>query len=155
MRHLPGSRTLMLGLACLLAASAATAQDGVVTRGAAIGHSPVVNLTDALRSIDTYARQTVIVEGAVTKVCAVKGCWLELVPDGQARGIRVTFKDYAFFVPTDSQGTSARLEGLFETNVFSTKDADHLIAEGVALTRNSDGTATEVSFVAQGVELRR
>ncbi len=154
MRHLLSSRTLMLGVACLLA-SAAAAQDGVVTRGASIGRSPVVDLADALRSIDTYARQTVILEGAVNKVCEVKGCWLELVPEGQARGIRVTFKDYAFFVPTDSQGSGARLEGMFETNVFSRKDADHLIAEGVALTRNPDGTATEISFVAQGVELRR
>ncbi|MDA1093868.1 MAG: hypothetical protein O3A25_11470 [Acidobacteria bacterium] len=44
---------------------------------------------------------------------------------------------------------------MFETNLFSKTDADHLIAEGVALNRHADGTATEVSFVAQGVELRR
>ena len=71
------------------------------------------------------------------------------------RGIRVTFRDYAFFVPTDSAGQRARLEGRLETNVFSKADADHLIAKGVALTRNPDGTATEVSFVAQGVELHQ
>ena len=62
--------------------------------------------------------------------------------------------DYAFFVPTDSSGARARLEGTFERHTWSKRDADHLIAEGVALTRNSDGTATEVSFVAQAVELR-
>ena len=65
----------------------------------------------------------------------------------------MTFKDYAFFVPTDSTGYDARLEGMFEENVFSKSDADPLIAEGVALQRNPDGTATEVSFVAQAVEL--
>ena len=37
----------------------------------------------------------------------------------------------------------------------SKADADHLIAEGVALTCNPGGTATEVSFVAQAVELRK
>ena len=56
---------------------------------------------------------------------------MELVPNGSARGIRVTFKDYGFFVPTDSAERSAKLEGVFESNVFSKHDADHLIAEGV------------------------
>jgi hypothetical protein len=129
-------------------------QETVVKRGAPIGDSPVVDLADALESVSTYADQTVTVEGTVNRVCQMKGCWMELVPAGADRGIRVTFKDYAFFVPTDSGGAAARLEGTFERNTFSKADADHLIAEGVALTRNPDGTATEVSFVAQAVELR-
>lgn len=153
----PSARALagLLVLAAVAWPFAAGAQDGLVTRGDAIGDSPMVDLARALRSVDAYMDTTVILEGAVTKVCHVKGCWMELVPEGADRGIRVTFKDYAFFVPTDSQGSAARIEGVFEQNVFSQKDADHLIAEGVALTRNPDGTATEVSFVAQAVELRR
>ena len=133
----------------------AEAQDDLVKRGAAIGGSPAVDLADALRSIAGYSDRTVTVEGRVNRVCQMKGCWMELVPAGADRGIRVTFKDYAFFVPTDSRGAAARLEGMFEQNIFSKADADHLIAEGVALTRNPDGTATEVSFVAQAVELRK
>jgi hypothetical protein len=126
----------------------------VITRGAAIGNSPVVRLAEAVRNVDAYANQTVILEGTVIKACQVKGCWMELVPQGESLGIRVTFKDYGFFVPTDSTGLAARLEGKFESNVFSSDDADHLIAEGVELTRNPDGTATELSFVAAGVEFR-
>lgn len=133
----------------------AAAQDAVILRGAALGNSPTVDLAEAIQSVDAYADQTVILEGAVRKVCQAKGCWMEVSPEGADRGIRVTFKDYAFFMPTDSQGADARLEGVFETNLFSKKDADHLIAEGVALNRHADGTATEVSFLAQGVELRR
>ena len=133
---------------------AAGAQDDLVKRGEAIGDSPVVDLAEALRSISYYADRTVTLEGQVNRVCQMKGCWMELVPAGADRGIRVTFKDYAF-VPTDSSGASARLEGMFEQYTWSKRDADHLIAEGVGLTRNPDGTATEVSFVAQAVELRR
>jgi hypothetical protein len=143
---------------CALAASAPTvaaAQDTVITRGAVLGSSPTVDLAEAIQSVDAYMDQTVILEGAVKKVCQAKGCWMEVSPKGADRGIRVTFKDYAFFMPTDSQGADARLEGVFETNLFSKADADHLIAEGVALNRHADGTATEISFVAQGVELRR
>lgn len=133
----------------------AAAQDDVVRRGAPMGGSPAVDLAEALGSIAAFDDRTVTVEGTVNRVCQMKGCWMELVPAGADRGVRVTFKDYAFFVPTDSQGAAARLEGRFERNVFSKDDADHLIAEGVALTRNPDGTATEVSFVAQAVELRK
>lgn len=150
--------TRPLVLAAVLAVGlplVAGAQDDLVKRGAAIGDSPMVELSEALRSISAYADRTVTVEGTVNRVCQMKGCWMELVPAGADRGIRVTFKDYAFFVPTDSSGASARLEGMFEQHTWSKADADHLIAEGVALTRNPDGTAIEVGFVAQAVELRK
>ena len=150
--------TRTLALAAVLAVGlplAVGAQDALVKRGAALGDSPRVDLADALRSVSSWAGRTVTVEGTVNRVCQMKGCWMELAPAGADRGVRVTFKDYAFFVPTDSRGAAARLEGEFERNTFSKADADHLIAEGVALTRNPDGTATEVSFVAQAVELRK
>ncbi len=149
------TRSLALAVVFAVGLPLAAGAQELVKRGAAIGDSPVVDLAQALRSIASYADRTVTVEGTVNRVCQMKGCWMELVPAGADRGIRVTFKDYAFFVPTDSRGASARLEGIFERNTFSKADADHLIAEGVALTRNPDGTATEVSFLAQAVELRR
>lgn len=150
------SRTVLVGFALVAFGFAGTAgaQDSVITRGDAIGNSPVVDLADALSTIHAYTDTSVILEGSVRRVCQVKGCWMELVQEGASRGLRVTFKDYGFFVPTDSDGQAARIEGVFETNVFSKRQADHLIEEGVELTRNPDGTATEVSFVAAAVELR-
>lgn len=155
---MPRATARSLALAAALALPlplAAAAQDDLVTRGAAIGDSPQVDLAEALRSVVSYTDRTVTLEGEVSRVCQMKGCWMELAPAGADRGIRVTFKDYAFFVPTDSSGARARLEGMFEQHTWSKRDADHLIAEGVALTRNPDGTANEVSFVAQAVELRK
>lgn len=148
-----GIGTLALAVAVVAMAHPAPAQQ-VLMRGAALGDSPVVDLAAALGNPSAYAGEQVILEGTVVKACPMKGCWMELAPDGAARGIRVTFKDYGFFVPTDVAGRAARLEGTLETNIFSRADADHLIAEGVSLVRNSDGTATELSFVASGVELR-
>ena len=55
----------------------------------------------------------------------------------------------------ESEGPIARLEGTFERIVFSEEEADRFSKKGVQLKRNPDGTATEVSFVAVGVELRR
>jgi len=148
-RQFSCSFVLLAAVVTLAIPNTASAQDAIA-RGATIGSSQVVDLSQALREVDQYADQTVIVEGAVTKVCQMKGCWMELVPEDADRGIRVTFKDYAFFVPTDSTGYNARLEGAFVRNIFSKADADHLIAEGVTLTRNQDG-----SFVAQAVELHK
>ena len=130
------------------------ADEEVITRGSVLGDSLLVSLGDVMKDVDAYLDTPVTVEGSVTRVCQMKGCWMELTADDDTSSVRVTFKDYGFFVPTDSQGWVARLEGVFETNEFSEADADHLIAEGVELIRNSDGTATELSFVAAGVELR-
>ena len=148
------SRTLVVFAFVAFGFAATAGAQEVISRGDAIGASPVVDLTDALSTIHAYMDTSVILEGSVHRVCHVKGCWMELVQDGAPRGLRVTFKDYSFFVPTDSSGYAARIEGMFETNVFSKRQADHLIEEGVSLTRNPDGTATEVSFVAAAVELR-
>ena len=50
---------------------------------------------------------------------------MELVPADADRGIRATFKDYAFFVPTDSSGAWARLEGMFEQHTWSKSSTLH------------------------------
>ena len=125
----------------------------MVALGDVVGDSTLVTLRDVFRDVDAYLDKTVIVEGTVGRVCQMKGCWMEIAAKKEDLGVRVTFKDYRFFVPTNTQGRVARLEGRFETNIFSVSDADHLIKEGVDLIRNPDGTATELSFVAAGVEL--
>lgn len=127
-----------------------------VTRGAAIDpNTPVVSLTELLLKPGQYTKAPVVVDGVITKACANKGCWMQIAPQAGQDGVRVTFKDYGFFVPTDSKGLRARAEGVATVKKLSKKDADHLEGEGVKLPRNEDGTAYEVSFVASGVELRR
>ena len=44
--------------------------------------------------------------GRVADVCRRKGCWT-ILRDGDTQ-VRVRFKGYSFFVPTDSQGREAR-----------------------------------------------
>ena len=78
-----------------------------------------------------------------------------LAPAMDKDGVRVTFKDYGFFIPLDSKGMKARAEGVTTIKTLSKKEADHLEGEGAKLNRNADGTANEVSFVASGVELRK
>ena len=146
--------TVLVGIA-LGVSVGAQRPDSVIVRGVPLSDSPLVQVADVLGDSDAYAGRTVTIEGSVERVCRVKGCWMRVVSADESSAIRVTFKNYGFFVPTDSAGHQARLEGVVETTTFSRDDTNHLIAEGVALERNPDGTATEVRFVAAGVELRR
>ena len=75
--------------------------------GAAMPANPApVGLGAAIDEVSRTGSQTVKVKGTITQVCKKKGCWMALV-DGE-RWARVTFKDYGFFVPTDSDVGSRR-----------------------------------------------
>jgi len=134
--------------------AAPTGKGEVIKRGAELGHSPLVALADLLKDPKSFTGKPVMVEGVIDKVCTQKGCWMELTPKTGEAGMRVTFKDYGFFVPTNSKGMKVKAEGEVAFKVLSKEDADHLSGEGARLNRNPDGTANEINFVATGVELR-
>jgi Domain of unknown function (DUF4920) len=94
----------------------------------------------------------VLVEGVVRRACSQMGCWMELAPAEGGAGVRVTFEDYGFFVPTDSAGAKARVQGTLKVAQLSAEQAEHLRAEGGTMTA---GAQREVRLVATGVELRR
>lgn len=144
-----------LFIAIALFATAATAGE-IITRGAAISRdAKAVPLARVLGSPDTYTKNAVVVEGLIITACERKGCWMQLAAGEGEPSVRVTFKDYAFFVPLDSKGMKARAEGVTTVKKLSKRDAGHLEEEGAKLQRNEDGTANEVSFIASGVELTK
>jgi Domain of unknown function (DUF4920) len=143
-------------VATLLAATVVFAGE-TISRGAAIAKdAKAVPLTTVLSSPADYMKTPVVVEGVVTTACERKGCWMQLQPAaGAEQTVRVTFKDYGFFVPLDSKGMKARAEGVTTVKKLSKAEADHLVEEGAKLKRTEDGGAIEVSFVANGVELTK
>ncbi|MBC7984485.1 MAG: DUF4920 domain-containing protein, partial [Candidatus Obscuribacterales bacterium] len=68
-----------------------------------------IPLSTAIKQLDSKSSAQVLVESKVDKVCVVKGCWLGLV--SEAEDIRVTFKDYAFFVPPSLIGKTVMVQG--------------------------------------------
>lgn len=138
--------------------SAAPAAPSRHSFGAPLGNSPSAALGDVLRSPEKFAGQTVTVQGAVRAACTRKGCWMELSdgPDAASPGCRVTFKDYGFFVPTDSAGSQARVEAQVETKTIKPEMVAHLESEGAKIAdKAADGSAREVRLVATGVEMWR
>ncbi|QRN95258.1 DUF4920 domain-containing protein [Archangium violaceum] len=136
-------------------ADAKPASGWTLTRGEALKGAPAVKLTDLLAKPQGHDGKTVRVEGQVRKACQKKGCWMELAEGAKGAGVRVTFKDYGFFVPLDSAGSSARVEGVVKVSELSEDMAKHYEAEGAIVPRGADGKPREVQLVATGVELRR
>lgn len=145
----------MLLASLTLLATVLVPSDTVITRGEALPNATAVPLATVLANPARYDATPVMIAGVIVKSCETKGCWMQLAPSPDADGVRVTFKDYGFFIPLDAAGMDVRAYGIVTRTTHSKKDADHLIGEGAKLVRNADGTATELGFEARGVELRR
>jgi hypothetical protein len=95
-------------------------------------------------------------EGTIEGVCKAAGCWLTIQnPDGKA--IRVTFKDYAFFVPKDIVGKKVIVEGVAFTSTLGVEALRHYAEDaGKSLAEIEKITApvTEISFEAEGVIIK-
>ncbi|WIG95435.1 DUF4920 domain-containing protein [Myxococcus sp. SDU36] len=128
-----------------------------LTRGEPLKGAKAVKLADVLARPQAHDGKTVLLEGQVRKACERKGCWMELAATGQDKGpgVRVTFKDYGFFVPLDSAGSQARVEGVLKVAELTDSRAQHYESEGAIVPRGADGKPREVQLVATGVELRR
>ncbi|HEY3254191.1 MAG TPA: DUF4920 domain-containing protein [Polyangiaceae bacterium] len=126
--------------------------------GAPISPGSELALADVLASPERFRDQAITVQGHVRSACTRRGCWMELAEgaDPKLPGCRVTFKDYGFFVPTDSAGANAKVQGTLGVNTLSAERVAHLESEGGQFPRkNADGSADELRLVATGVELRR
>jgi hypothetical protein len=125
----------------------------MIVRGEKIGDSPVVLLADIMKQPKKYENKRIVLKGTVDAVCQKKGCWMVLLPGDNETGVRVTFKDYGFFVPKDAKGFKVRAEGKLHFTTLSKEEADHLEEDGAKLVRDADGKVSEIGFVASGVEL--
>lgn len=122
--------------------------------GAPLGDSRKVALADLVKHAVSYSGKTVKTEGTVSAVCQGSGCWMTLKSGDQA--VRVTFKDYGFFVPIDSAGATAVMEGVFSVKTIPEATARHYAGETPGgKPETIKGEQKELSLVASGVELGR
>jgi len=131
--------------------------DGKIKRGAAVGKAKKVSLAKAMKNPSKYSSKPILVEGVIVRSCKMEGCWMELAPSNNAKAVRIKMKDHAFFVPLDAAGLKAKVEGVMSVKTLSAKEVKHLMDEdGAKFDKiNADGTVTEISFEATGVELSK
>jgi len=133
----------------------ASSSGAVLTRGEKLKGLEVVSFEKLLSSPQEYDGKTVALEAKVRQACTKKGCWMELAAADKGPGVRVTFKDYGFFVPLDSAGSTAKVEGTVKVAELSPEKAKHFESEGAKVAKDKDGKYREVQLVAVGVELRK
>ncbi len=110
------------------------------------------NLITKMNGTDSLA---VKITGKVSTVCLKKGCWMTLVPDqpGQPE-MRVTFKDYGFFMPKDIVGKKVVLDGFAYVDVTPVEVLRHY-AEDAGKTKAEIEAITEpkreLAYEANGV----
>lgn len=106
---------------------------------------------DAAMKAKAFGR-SIRVTGTVTEVCKVKGCWM-MLRDASSL-VRVTFKDYGFFMPIDLVGKSVALEGVLTVETLTQAEARHY-AEDAGKSKKEIakivGDQNEYSFEATGV----
>jgi hypothetical protein len=110
-------------------------------------------LREAVKHPERYKDRTVLLEGRIKDVCQMKGCWLVLT-DGDDT-IRIKFEGYSFFVPKDSRGKQARVEGKLIWETISEAMARHYASEQSQPPDLSQmrGPQKVVSFEASGVQI--
>lgn len=115
--------------------------------GQAIDLNEVIQVNSFLEQVDTTA-QNFKIEGIIEEVCQMKGCWLTLKNESGTT-IRVTFKDYGFFVPKDIGGKNVIIEGVSKKELLDEDDAKHFAED--AGKKYDESMRSSISFEAHGV----
>ena len=110
-------------------------------------------ISEFVDEVEKEGRTEAVIQGEIEEVCTSKGCWLTLdLPSGES--MRVTFKNYGYFVPTNSRGFPVILKGvgtMVETDVETLRhyaeDEDKSQEEIDAITKPKK----EITFEAEGV----
>ena len=110
---------------------------------------PVSDFMESFNSDSAFVKLT----GKVDAVCQKKGCWMNINLDN-GETMKVTFKDYGFFVPKDISGKKVVIEGKALRKVTSVDELKHY-AEDAGKSAEEIEAITEdkkqVVFEAEGV----
>ncbi|MEM6360844.1 MAG: DUF4920 domain-containing protein [Bacteroidota bacterium] len=125
--------------------------------GDEITEDGVLSPVDLLAKLEGLDSVNLKVESEILATCAMKGCWMNVALNDDEH-MRVTFKDYGFFVPKEGvEGKKVIFEGYakkiatdVETLRHFAKDAGKSQEEIDAITEPKD----EITFIASGVIIK-
>ncbi len=118
--------------------------------------------TDLTSSLDVLKEEIIgqdsikiATAGVVREVCQAKGCWMTLdMNDGST--MRVTFKDYGFFVPKDIAGKEVIIDGYAYNEETSVETLRHFAEDAGKSTEEImeiTSPKQEITYVASGVAI--
>ena len=121
--------------------------------GATIEDSNPIAMGDLLKQLEGKPEMAATVEGKVSSVCQTKGCWM-MLEKGDGTTMRVTFKDYEFFVPKDIAGSTVIIQGIALVNTTSVEELRHYAEDAKKSKEEIESITepkTELVFEAAGV----
>ncbi|MBU3742536.1 MAG: DUF4920 domain-containing protein [Candidatus Kapabacteria bacterium] len=147
-------RLLLLSMSIVVAVGIGRAQS--TPQGSTYGDAPSSGESVTLaKAVDTKTFNAPCrITATVSEVCQKKGCWMIL--KDKDLSVRVTFKDYGFFVPKDLAGRRVLVEGVLSQTVLSEADARHYAEDGGASKEEIakiKGDQRELGFEATGVKV--
>lgn len=97
------------------------------------------------------------VSAVIDEVCQKKGCWMTL-NIGNDQYMRVSFKDYEFFMPKDAAGKKVFIDGYAYKDTISVAELKHY-AEDAQKSKEEIEKITQpeisISFEANGVIIKK
>jgi len=157
-------KNLILGLTAtvlLLACSANKHKQGAMVPqdgkhfGTLVTAKNAITYDDLLPKMANVDSMPAKVTGKVVSVCQKKGCWMTLHSNQPGKpDMRVTFKDYAFFMPKDLSGKNVVVDGYAYVETTPVEVLRHY-AEDAGKSKEEIAKITEakreLSFEAAGV----
>ncbi|MFT5080683.1 MAG: hypothetical protein ACJAZ8_001158 [Planctomycetota bacterium] len=138
-----------------LAVSAPTAYPGWDSYGEDFTVRPhvenTVSFADVAANAAAFNGQTFRMTATIDEVCQSKGCWMTFT-EGDSN-MRVKFKDYAFFMPLESSGKTAVVEGEFKVELVPAEEAAHYLEDAGRMEEAAAITEDQLSltFMASSV----
>lgn len=124
--------------------------------GDGIGPEGAVDAAGITRLAEGKDSVFVKVRAEVLGSCPMKGCWMKVkLDDGEE--MRVTFKDYGFFVPKDLEGEEAIFEGYLSKTVTDVESLRHYAEDAGASQEEIQAINTPeeaYTFEATGVLIK-
>lgn len=124
--------------------------------GADISEEGAIFLAEALKTFEGQDSANVKLTANIEKVCQMKGCWMTL-DAGEGHSVRVTFKDYGFFVPKNADGKSAIVNGVLKKKLTDVETLRHFAKDEGKPQEEIDAITEdklEWVFVADGVIIK-
>jgi hypothetical protein len=157
-------KTLMIAVCTLFISTGVIAQDTEVIRlsepvqqtenyevfGAEVdAWDTAIELSELINTPEDFTNKVITIETEIAEVCEKKGCFF--VANAGSESARITFKDYGFFIPTDSKGKTVKLIGTFNVKELTEGEAKHYAEDAGQDPDTIKGPQKEYSIVATSV----
>jgi hypothetical protein len=143
-------------LSAILMIATQAVQSQIYKDGVALTDATAISVHDLKKVILDKSGANIKLKGEIVEVCQNKGCWMT-VATGANQTIRITFKDYGFFVPKDVAGKTTTFEGELKLETVDVATLRHY-AEDAGKSKEEIAAITEpetnYTFVAVGVEIQ-